>query len=483
MSEFGLESDGYAYATPPPATRRNGPFLRVTTMLLDDTKLARSLDQEDGLLSQSTQSDDQSREPVPATSTPDLSFAASSSPLPFPTRESPAFHATNFRNVSPRSKLTSDHTFFVRRLDSLLQQAANQQCHSRTSDCMRIHLDSPEDISASESQTEESIGHDVVLESALGQREYNRCFSPSSLQQSRRYPLFFGSTPHDNTLATVPGDADTNSRRNKRKARAAFDEGSEASPTRLFRDGDPSDSYLSASDGGPPAPSRRLLGHRPLSKKRRCLSLDTQLSVVSPCAESLALSGENSTNSKSFPVQRQHDSGSNTIHGATEMVQFNHFIIPVSISFLSQDVTLSHSRISPAAGSVLSYPPTEPVTPVLGLSPVLSPVPVLGPGYFSQADIPHVFTSSDVAAGARLMSLLRKEVPYWREEGLGALLALDFAPPKTLEVITWILAVHNFPISIYYAYPYLERRLSHRWALQQLRRLGEGPILTIYMNN
>lgn len=123
------------------------------------------------------------------------------------------------------------------------------------------------------------------------------------------------------------------------------------------------------------------------------------------------------------------------------------------------------------------------MTPVLVLSPVLSPVPVIGPGYFSQADIPRFFLSSDAAAAARLIFLLGKEVPYWRDEGLGALLALDFASPNTLEVIAWILAVHDLPISIYYAYPYLERRLSHRLALQQPRRLGEGPILTICMNN
>jgi hypothetical protein len=43
------------------------------------------------------------------------------------------------------------------------------------------------------------------------------------------------------------------------------------------------------------------------------------------------------------------------------------------------------------------------------------------------------------------MSLLRKEVLYRREEGPGTLLALDFASRNTLEVIAWILAVHDFP--------------------------------------
>ena len=106
-----------------------------------------------------------------------------------------------------------------------------------------------------------------------------------------------------------------------------------------------------------------------------------------------------------------------------------------------------HSPISSAAGSVLSYPSTQLNTPVLGLSPELNPVPVLDPQYFSQADIPSVFLSSDDAARARLMSLLRKEVFYCREEGLGSLLALEFASTDTLEVTAWILAVRDFPIS------------------------------------
>jgi hypothetical protein len=54
------------------------------------------------------------------------------------------------------------------------------------------------------------------------------------------------------------------------------------------------------------------------------------------------------------------------------------------------------------------------------------------------------------------MFLLRKEVPYWRDEGLGALLALDFASPNTLEVIAWILAVHM-------TFPYLSTMLTLTW--------------------
>ena len=93
------------------------------------------------------------------------------------------------------------------------------------------------------------------------------------------------------------------------------------------------------------------------------------------------------------------------------------------------------------------------MTPVLGLSPVLSPVSVLGPRYFSQADIPRIFLSSDDAARARLMSLLRKEALYRREEGPGTLLALNLASRNTLEVIAWILTVQDFPIPIYHPNP------------------------------
>ena len=320
MSEFGSESDDYVYASPSPETRRNGPFLGITMMLCDDADSERSLDQEDGVLSRSTQSE--SGEPVPTTSTPDLSFAASSSPLPFPARGSPPLLSTNFGNVSPCSELSSDHTFFVRRLDYLLQQAADQQCRSRTSDDIRIQLNYPEEDSCLEFQMK-SMAHDVILESAPGQVEYNRRLSPSPSEQFRRYSPFhlLGSTSNDNSLAITPGDASINSRRNKRKAKAAVDEGSEASSTSLFRDRNLSDSYLSASDGDPSTSSCSLADIHPPSKKRRCLSLDNQPSVVSSCAGSPAFSD----------AKGQHGSESNTTHDANKGVQFIHHVMLVSI--------------------------------------------------------------------------------------------------------------------------------------------------------
>ena len=334
MSESGSESDhydDYVYASPSPETRRNGPFLGVTMMLSDDTDSEGSSGQEDEVLSQSTQSDNQCGEPVPTTSTPDLSFAASSSPLLLPARGSPSLHPTNFGDVSPRSELSSDHTFFVRRLDYLLQQAADQQYHSRTSDDIRIQLNSPEEDSGLEFQMK-SMAHDVILEPAPGQVEYNRRLSPSPSEQSRRYSPFYllGSTSNDNSLAITPGDASINSRRNKRKAKAAVDEGSEASSTSLLRDGDPSDSYLSASDD-PSTSSCSLADLHPPSKKRRCFSLDIQPSVVSSCAGSPAFSDANLKSSSLLPVQGEHGSESNTTRDANKGVQFSHQVVPVSV--------------------------------------------------------------------------------------------------------------------------------------------------------
>jgi len=330
MSEFGSDSesdDDYTYASPSPATRRNGPFLDATIMLSDDADSERSLDQEDGALSQSTQSDDPSGEPIPATSTPGLSFAASSSPFLFSTTESPPSHTTSrdrlqCGNVASLSKLpvTSDHTSFLGRLDYLLRQAADQQRLSITSDNVRIQPYSPEGIPGPESPMV-SIAHDEGLESALGQWEYYCRFSLSPSQESPRSSSFIAGTSDDNTLASVASDAGIDPRRNKRKAKAAIHEDSEAPSTSVFHDGNPSDSYLSASDGAPSSLSR---GRHLPSKKRKCLSLETQPSLVSPCAGSPALSDPNLEISKSSSVQRQQDFESNTTYDPTEgpAVQF-----------------------------------------------------------------------------------------------------------------------------------------------------------------
>ena len=322
MSDFGSEDDDYTYASPSPSTRRNGPF--ATIMIPDEADLERSSDQENGAASQSTQSDDQSGEPIPTTSTPDLSFAASSSPFLFSTGESSSLHARSCDRCGhvSLSELTSDHTSFVCRLHYLLQEASDQQRHYRTGDNIRIQPDSHEEVSGLDSQVV-SIAHDEVLESVLGQREYDHCFSPLPSQKVLKSSSLLGNTSDDNMLAIVASDAGVNSRRNKRKAKTMDLEDSEAPATRVFHDGNPSDDYLSASDGGPSAPSR---GHHPPSKKRKCLSSNMQLSIVSPCASSLALSDTNSVLSKSSSVQGRKNIESNTACNVPEgpAVRFYH---------------------------------------------------------------------------------------------------------------------------------------------------------------
>ena len=237
MSESSSEADDYTFASPSPETRRNGPFLDAIIILSDDADSERSSDEEDGALSQSTQSDDPSGEAIP-TSTPDLSFAASSSPFLFSTTESPSSHTTSrdhlqCGNVASLSKLTSDHTSFVRRLDYLLQQAADQQSPSMTSDNMRIQPYSPEGVPSPESPMV-SIAHDESLDSALGQREYCCRLSLFPSQKSPGSSSLIAGTSDDNTLATVASDAGIDPRRNKRKARATIHEDSEAPLQRVF---------------------------------------------------------------------------------------------------------------------------------------------------------------------------------------------------------------------------------------------------------
>ena len=318
MSKFGSESDDYTCASPSPATRRNGPFFDPTIILSDDADSETSPDQEDGALSQSTQSDDPSGEPIPTTSTPDLSFAASSSPFLLSTTESPSSHTTC-------RKLTSDHTSFVRRLDYVLQQASDRQRQSITSDDIRIQPCSPEGVPGLES-TMVSTTHDEGFQLALSQREnysrFSRRISPLPSQKSPRVSSFISGTSNDNTPTTVASDAGIVPRRSKRKENPGTHNDSEAPLTSFFRDGNPSDSYLSASDGAP-APSRSR--HLP-SKKRKCLSLDTQSPLASLCACSPEFSDQNLVLSKSSSIQRRQEFESNAIYDATEgpAVQFYH---------------------------------------------------------------------------------------------------------------------------------------------------------------
>jgi hypothetical protein len=83
--------------------------------------------------------------------TPDLSFAVSSSPYPSPMKRSlsplPAsFDHRGCGNVPPLSKSTSHNAFFIHRLDYLLLEAVEQQCHPGNPGNMRIQRAFSEDF-------------------------------------------------------------------------------------------------------------------------------------------------------------------------------------------------------------------------------------------------------------------------------------------------------------------------------------------------
>ncbi|KAH9956583.1 hypothetical protein BJV74DRAFT_455488 [Russula compacta] len=361
--------------------------------------------EEDGLFSQSTQSDERSGEPLPRMSTPDLSFATSSSPCRFPATDSPSLLTTSSDylrggNVASRFPLPSDHASF-QHLDYLWQQAADQQCHLETSENSCIQPDFPKEGPASACQ----IVHDTVPESALGPTEYDSSVLAVSLPESQISSSLLDHTSDNHTLSTVY-DAVYDSRRNKRKAQAANHEDSRTRVTSLFHNEIPCDSYLSASDGASPAPSCRPDVRYPHSKKRKCLSLDDTnlIRLESPSvAEHLGVDSNTAFHCKRDELHSHR-----------------------------------HSTFVARSRSVSPYPPTEPATPVPGCSPV----PVIKPQDFPKADIPHFFRSSDEAAKARIMALLRKEALHFPGEGPGGLVALDLASQDSVtEVIAWILKV------------------------------------------
>jgi hypothetical protein len=407
MSGFGLESEDCTRASPFLAARIHDPFLDANMLPSDETDSEeRGLYQENGIISESgTQHDQRSGEPVPTTSTPDLSFTASSPPGRFATTELPSLHATRSerlrcRNVAPLFKLTSDYDSFVHRLDYHLQLAADQQSKLRTDDNTRIQLDLKEAPSSSVSQMV-SIAHELKGSASLV------------------------GVSDDNALAIAPYEATADSRRNKRKG-----------------------SYLSASDDASPVPLY-CPDIYPPSKKRRCLSLEVaQSSIVSSHTDSPAVSGTNLTRSASSLFWTNRGFDLSATHYASKGVQY-----PSPSHSLSQDeqnfvVTLSHT--SSARESDFSYPPTEVATSPLSLSPV----PILDLRDFPEADIPRVFWSRDDAAEARLISLLRKEARCHQTEWLDVFVDPDLASKDTLgpEIIAWILTVSAISLDFHTQY-------------------------------
>ena len=488
MSESELEPDSYTCYSPS-YTRIYEPFLDPTTPFFDETyPEGGNLDHGTGVsFSRSSiiQHDDRSGEPILATSTPDLSFTASSSPCGLAIKELPALHATSSdhlrcSNVAPFFTPTPGHAPFAQCLDYLLNKATYKQYQPRTAESMRIQSDLLEEIPDPASQMV-SFAYGGASDSALGPtlaKNCGPCPSAFPLQKLQRSSSLSDGTSDDFTHAVVSYEPCCDSTPIKRKSHTL---GSNTLPTGLNHERFPSDSYLSASDEASPAPSHGLdvlLCSPP--KKRRRLSLGvSQLSaILSPRADSSAISGTHLMRSVSSPVRKTRGSD---FRYASKGVQCPS---PFHSSFRDgpdlKVVALSHPCST--CGFDFSYPPTEIATP----PPDHSPAPILHVQDFPEADIPRVFWSNDDAAVARLMSLRRREANFYQSEGLDALIDPDLTFQDTLvpEVIAWILKVHAFTMGVvrYIADIFLGRRSSHPWALQQLHQSGGGYILMTCTN-
>lgn len=497
MSESELEPDGYTVYSPS-STRIYEPFLDPTTPFSGETYPEKGNSvYENGpgiTFSRSSiiQHDDRSGEAIPATSTPDLSFTASSSPGRFATmRESPDLHATSSdclrrSNVAP----TPGHASFAQRLDYLLKKAADQRCQPRTGGDMRIQLDFLEEVPDPAAQVA-SFACGEVSDSAVGPTVAKICDSRLSafpLQKLRRSCSLSDGTSDDFTHAVVSYDSEAgyDSRPIKRKSRTATNDRSDTLPSPgLIHEKVPSDSYLSASDEVSPTPSHCLdvLQCSP-PKKRRRLSLDvSQLSAISsPRAGALAVSSTLAILSVSPPLQKTR--GSDFRYASKGVQAPSPFRPSFRDDLALKVVALSHTcSTASTCGFDFSYPPTEIATP----PPNLSPVPILDVQDFPKADIPRVFWSSDDAAVARLMSLLRREAHFCQSEGLDVRVDpyLTFHDTLVPEVIAWILKVHSLTEAVftYITDTLLGRRLSRPLALRQLHRSGGEYILMICMNS
>ena len=474
MSQSELEPDGYDCYSPS-YTRIYELFLDPTTPFSDETyPEGGNLDHRTAFsFSQSSanQQDDRSEEPIPATSTPDLSFTASSSPCKFAMKESPALLTTRSDHL-PCSNValfepTPGHASFAQRLDYLFKKAADQKYQPTTGECIRIHSDLLEEVPDSDL--------------ALSPRVVKHCGSPPSafpLQKLQRSFSLSDGPSDDFTHAVISYEVGYDSKPTKRKP-GTFD--SNTLLTDLIHKRYPSASYLSASDEASPAPSHCpdvLLPSPP--KKRRRLSLNvSQVSpILSPLAHSSVVSATHSIRSVSLPARKSRGS---IFRYASKGVQCPS---PFHCPFRDEPdlEVVVPSRPSSTGGSDYSYPPTEIATP----SPDLSPVPILDVQDFPEAGIPRVFWSNDDAAVARLTSLLRREARFYQSERLDASVNPDLTFRDTVvpEVIAWMLKVNAFTTGVFtnFADTFMVCRSSHPWALHKLHRSGGGYILMICMN-
>jgi hypothetical protein len=326
MSEPSSESSGdyYVNGSPSPATRRNIIFLDMQPPFSDDyTSLRSSLRLESDIPSRSTWSDKSSDpvDPFLFTSTPELSFAASSSPYLSPAKECPFPHSScthipgagSIHLVDP----ASDHASFVRHLDVLLREVIEKQNISKISGNSRIHS---ENILSSKSQIVSSLRHtpsnlgSVVVSKAPGSRSLHRDW--------RQLSSLDNGDPVGCVLSVASHDASYIPTRNKRKALATIQEDFNAAVNLSTHAGclpRRSGSYLSASDRASPLTCCSSDTNYPRLKKQKCHSIDgTRLSAIallSPLANSSTLSKTNvfQHKSSSFPRWKEHGSDVNRV--------------------------------------------------------------------------------------------------------------------------------------------------------------------------
>ena len=339
MSEPSFESSGdyYINGSPSPATLRNLLFLDVQlSPPHDDTSLRIKSD----LPSRSTWTDKSSDlvDPLLFTSTPELSFAASSSPYLSPAKGCPFIQPSCTRLPGTSSihlvDPASDHASFVRHLDDLLREVVEQQCVSEISTNARIH---PEKGLDHEPQTVSSVCHtssdlgSVVVSKACGSRSF-----PLPHRDWRQLSSPVSGDPGSCVLSVASHDASYVPTRNKRKALATIQEDSDIAvhlPTNAERLPLRSDSYLSASDRASPLTRRCSDTGYPRLKKRKCRSIDgTQPSAIvllSPLGKSSTLPKKNvlQQKSSSFPRWKRH--GSNIDRVSMRLMGASASILPV----------------------------------------------------------------------------------------------------------------------------------------------------------
>ena len=317
MSESPSESCGdYINGSPSPATCKNLLFLDMELPLPDDISSLNNLLPESPSRSTRSAGSSEPGDPFPFTNTPELSFAASSSPYlspakgrPFPRSASTHLPGVgDIRLVNP----ASDHASVGRRLDMLLREVVEQQNISKISSNARIQseqiLDYKQHIVCDASS---DFGF-VDIPTARG--------SPS-------FPLLDWRqlSPHDDgnsggcVFAVAPRDASSFPTRNKRKTLATIvEEGFNRAVDLRTHDkclARRADSYMSASDCVSPlvSPLPRLCSdtHYPRLKRQKCRSFDgthpSGIPVLSPLAKSSTLSKIHHKSS-SFPRWTAHGS-------------------------------------------------------------------------------------------------------------------------------------------------------------------------------